>query len=88
MATRKKTASTRTEAPAEDVVEPEPEEASSPAKAEAPRKAVVFVPKVHTTGTHTLSGATFSLSPGVSVRLSRDDADDLVSQDLGAIQGD
>jgi hypothetical protein len=55
--------------------------------APAPSGKVVFVPNQHASGVQTPSGAVFTFSPQVAVKLSRTDAEDLVSTGFGIIQG-
>ena len=69
----KKAAAPKVEAPVEVVEEVRPK--------------VYFVANTHTSGTTTPSGATFSFSPGVSVKVSHLDAVALVAQGVGSIQG-
>lgn len=64
------------------------EEAKPVEEPKAQADTAVFIPSTHTTGTHTPSGATFSLTPGVGVKLSRSDAEALEAQGLGSTQGD
>jgi hypothetical protein len=53
-----------------------------------PEGKVVFVPSQHSTGVMTPSGAVFTFSPQVAVKVSRTDAEDLAAAGLGTIQGD
>lgn len=67
---------------AADTTESEVEEAT-----EAPAAKVVFVPNQHASGVMTPSGAVFSFTPQTAVKLSRNDAEDLVATGFGTIQG-
>lgn len=58
-----------------------------PKAAPASSDKVVFVPNQHSSGVTTPSGATFTLSPQMSVKLTRTDADDLAAAGFGSIQG-
>lgn len=54
----------------------------------APVGKVVFVPSQHSSDVQTPSGATFSLSPQTSLKMTRTDAEDLAAAGFGTIQGD
>ena len=70
--------------------EPEPEPAPEPeSPSEAPASGLVrFIPSSNTTGTVTESGATFSLAPGVPVKMTAADAEALTAAGLGSVQGE
>lgn len=77
MTARKSTSSRSTATPKDDEVEETPE----------PVGKAVFVPSGHASGVLTPSGAVFSLSPQVAVKMSRTDAEDLAAAGFGSIQG-
>lgn len=65
----------------------EPEIVDEDSYEDAPEGCVRFVASTHTTGTTTPSGAVFSLSPGLTLKMTQSDAEALVEQGFGTIEG-
>lgn len=89
------------EAPETDVGEPEtapeaPKQAAEAPKvpslpvnpASKPAGKVHFASSSHARGVKTPSGASFTLSPGAILKMTRTDAEDLAAAGYGSIQGD